>query len=290
MHAAIDYCMKWYPQDWWQISNRVVVLTVPDEKTLFDIYQECLRKGSKTALFCEPDKDYEATALALEPSDQMFVDLHKYPLLGRKVSPHVSDKARRELCRHLETSHQNDKQTLMDHGLSIREASFNLLDKIYGNHAKGQDHWSDSVVPESMLEGPFNEFLRSHLHDAKTIWNYTLFHDCGKPDCLELDAEGRRHFLKHEEFSSDVWSKIGTEDEARLMLLDMTFHRMKSEGFEDFVSKASKSDVATLLLTAYAETYANAVDNSVEGVESVSFKIKKKNLDRLTKKLVLWYR
>ena len=288
MHAAIDYCMKWYPEDWWKISNRVVVLTVPHEQALFDLYQECLNRNYKAALFCEPDKDYQATALALEPTQLEGLDLSKLSLLGKKVSPFPVNAARKELSHKLENAYQNDRQTLMQHGSSIREAAFNLLERIYGGRARGQEHW-DTVVPEVMLEGPFNEFLRANLHDVKTIWNYTLFHDCGKPDCLEFDAEGRRHFPNHEVCSSEVWSQIGTEDEARLMLLDMSLHRLKADGFEDFMSKTSTKDVATLLLSAYAEVYANAVDNSVEGVESVSFKIKKKHLDRLTKKLIPRY-
>lgn len=277
--------MKWYPEEWWKISNRIVILTVPNEARLFELYQKCLDAKCKAALFCEPDKFYQATALAIEPCTESGIDLSEFPLLGKKVSPFPRDKVREALCVKLESAHQNDKQTIMQHGMSIRESAFNLLEKIHGKHAKGQDHW-DFVVPEAMLEGPLNTFLRENLHDAQTIWNYTLFHDCGKPDCVTYDEDGKRHFPEHEKSSSEVWSKIGTEDEARLMLLDMSLHRLKATGFEDFMSSTSSKDVATLLLTAYAEVYANAVDNSAEGTDSVSFKIKKKALDRLVKKMV----
>lgn len=285
-HAAIDYCMKWHPQEWWDVSNRLVILTAPGEDDLFSLYQEAWRKGLKATLFCEPDRCYEATALALEPDPEGRMSLQHLSLLGKRVTPLKMDRKRKELCTLLETSHQNDKQTIMSHGESIRRASFSLMERIFGQQSKDGPRW-DEVVPEALLEGPFNTWMREHLHDPKTIWYYTLFHDCGKPSCLELDAEGRRHFPHHEERSFEVWSLHGTPDEARLMRKDMDLHRLKADGFEEFMREIEPKDLATLLLTAYAEICANALDNSPEGLDSVSFKIKKKSLDRLTKKIVL---
>ena len=286
-HAAIDYCMKWTPHQWWSLSNRLVILSVPDESILFEVYQDALSKGCKATLFCEPAKSYEATSLALEPCES-GMDLSRFKLLSPKVFPYPANKDREDLVCKMENAHQNDKQTIMQHGFSIREAAFSLYERIYGFTATSQAHW-DVILPTAFLEGPFNQFLRDNLHDAMTIWNYTLFHDCGKPSCLEYDVEGRRHFPEHEIVSSQVWSHVGSEDEARLMLLDMSLHRMKAEGLSAFLEVTSPKNVATLLLTSYAEVYANAIDNSPEGTESVSFKIKRKHLDRLTKKLVARY-
>jgi hypothetical protein len=284
--------MKFQDLNWWKTSNTLVIHTVANEDVLFDMYYQMLCAGFKVSAFCEPHLNYELTAIAVEPMgskpEYMNLDYYRAPLLGRKESPHIKDEDLTQLVAKLEKSRQNDNQTIMEHGASIRDRAFSLIEMLYGVVRMNDADWTQ-VVPSSLLEGDFNEFIKDNLHDFKTIWNYTLFHDCGKPEAMTIDADGKRHFPDHEVLSAQVWSDIGTEDETRLMLLDMSLHRMKSEDFESFLNTTSKQDVVTLLIAAYAEIYANAVDNSPEGINSVSFKIKKKHLDRLVKKMIAFY-
>jgi hypothetical protein len=284
-HAAIDYCMMEQPTEWWKLSNRLVVLTVADEAKLFALYDQCMKLGRKAILFCEPDTGYQATSLAIEPSDVPGPDLGRLPLVGKRVAPEARQEVREALCKKMETARQNDKQTIMAHGVSVKDRAFSIVSALStGEHGI----WSE-VLPESMLTGKFGQYLLDHRHPAQTIWNYTLFHDCGKPDCMVLDDDGRRHFPEHEKVSSQVWQDLGSGDEVRLMSLDMTLHRMKADEFDSFIKSANKQDICTLLLVSYAEIVANALDNDPLGLESVSFKIKKKHLDRLTKKIERCY-
>jgi hypothetical protein len=105
---------------------------------------------------------------------------------------------------------------------------------------------------------------------------YQLYHDCGKPYCLEYDESDRRHFPGHAELSARLWRQLGGDElEARLMELDMVVHTMPASELDEF---AAKPEAPTLLLTAFAEIHANA--SMFGGHESVSFKSKWKHLDR----------
>lgn len=70
MHAAIDYCMKHSPQDWWSQSNTLVVMEVADEQAILAMEQKAIQKGIKYALFREPAMGDMATAIALDPDDE----------------------------------------------------------------------------------------------------------------------------------------------------------------------------------------------------------------------------
>tara|TARA_B100000678_G_scaffold35206_1_gene25727 strand:+ start:1919 stop:2524 length:606 start_codon:yes stop_codon:yes gene_type:complete len=105
---------------------------------------------------------------------------------------------------------------------------------------------------------------------------YHVFHDCGKPFCLETDEEGRRHFPDHAAVSKRIWLEAGGDPEVgELIGMDMDAHLLKADGLEEF---ASRTQARALLLTALAEIHANAY--MFGGIESVSFKIKWKHLDK----------
>lgn len=70
MHAAIDYCMKNRPEDWWSASNTLVVMQVKDEQELLLVQQRAEKRGVKYALFHEPAMENRATAMALDPDDE----------------------------------------------------------------------------------------------------------------------------------------------------------------------------------------------------------------------------
>lgn len=54
--------------EWYQSSNHLAILSVPDEAALRLLEAEAERKGLKSAPFREPDRADELTAIALEPS------------------------------------------------------------------------------------------------------------------------------------------------------------------------------------------------------------------------------
>ena len=100
--------------------------------------------------------------------------------------------------------------------------------------------------------------------------------NCGKPLCLVIDDEGRRHFPGHAEASRKAWLETGGDRAVGdLIGMDMDAHLLKADDLEDF---AARPQAASLLLTALAEIHANAA--MFGGIESTSFKIKWKHIDK----------
>ena len=135
-------------------------------------------------------------------------------------------------------------------------------------------------VPDWLYEN--KDFILSTLVVKDTLKLYTIMHDCGKPLCLQIDEEGKRHFPNHAEISYQIFSKF-YEDEvaAQLILHDMDIHTLKSEGVEEF----SKNPYSmTLLLSGLAEIHSNA--RMFGGMESTSFKIKWKCLNQRGKQII----
>lgn len=54
-------------QTWYQESNTLAVLTVPDRAALVAIHDQAGRLGLRVSLFREPDLGDEPTAMAIEP-------------------------------------------------------------------------------------------------------------------------------------------------------------------------------------------------------------------------------
>jgi hypothetical protein len=106
---------------------------------------------------------------------------------------------------------------------------------------------------------------------------YQIYHDCGKPLCA--DSSGR--FPNHSQLSSQQWLALYPEDRivAELMSLDMEFHTRRGEDIRELWGNPL---APILYLTAWAEIYANA--EMFGGVESESFKIKRKRLIQAGKK------
>jgi hypothetical protein len=132
----------------------------------------------------------------------------------------------------------------------------------------------DWRIPE-WLRGNAQLLLELQV-DFETAQRYQLWHDCGKPFCVELDDNGRRHFPDHARVSGLVWRALGgVELECELIEQDMDAHQLAAAGLDEF---AARRTAATLLLTGLAEIHANA--EMFGGLESVGFKSKWKHLDR----------
>jgi hypothetical protein len=124
--------------------------------------------------------------------------------------------------------------------------------------------------------------ITSNQLDHKTVKEYLIFHDCGKPYCRTVDEGGRQHFPDHARVSEALWRSIGGNDQsARLMGMDMDIHLLKGEGVEAF---SCRPEATTLLLAGLCEVHSNA--EMFGGIESVGFKMKMKQIDRRGKRIV----
>lgn len=82
MHAAIQFCFE-HPEmstGWFNKSNYLGWLTVPDEKELIRLVEEALLRGIPVSVFREPDVGDQVTAIALAPGPQTKKLVSKLPL------------------------------------------------------------------------------------------------------------------------------------------------------------------------------------------------------------------
>lgn len=74
-HALQAYNIEYADQAraWYERSNYLALLSVPDEAALRRLLTRARERGLSAAPFHEPDRDNEMTALALEPSGRRLV-------------------------------------------------------------------------------------------------------------------------------------------------------------------------------------------------------------------------
>lgn len=160
----------------------------------------------------------------------------------------------------MKETEQTSGQSILQHGLSVFQYTSKLLNKNFEGFRLPQwwDQYEDSIY--------------SNLHDFKTIKHYTIWHDIGKPYCLEIDNDGKRHFPNHAQKSKEIWDSLfpDRKDESRLIANDMAFHTMTAEHIMGL--RLSTKDLCTLMLTSLAELHSNA--RMFGGIDSDSFKIK----------------
>jgi hypothetical protein len=171
---------------------------------------------------------------------------------------------------------QTKGQSVLQHGESVRDYLFDLI-----NHLRsGEPLKYDWKLPDWVLEN--KDLLLSSLPDDETLELYTLYHDCGKPFCLTIDDDGRRHFPNHTQVSYDIFKQVFDNPVAAdLILHDMDIHTLKSDGVKEF---AQNPLALTLLLTGLSEIHSNC--QMFGGPESTSFKIKWKCLNQRGKQII----
>lgn len=161
--------------------------------------------------------------------------------------------------------------------------------------AHGQSVWSfyqdltrhlrdgtNLAYPWKLPDWVYDSRLLERQLDPITLQNYMVFHDCGKPYCRQVDEEGRVHFPDHARLSEETWRSIGGNDQvARLMGMDMDVHLLKGTDVESF---AQREEAASLLLAGLSEIHSNA--EMFGGIDSVSFKMKWKHLNRRGKAIL----
>lgn len=172
-----------------------------------------------------------------------------------------------EECLHqMNNTLQCEGMTIYQHGVSVHETYLELLDIL--NHQKPNIY----NIPPVLFT--YYENNKSKLLTVDVMKEYHIMHDCGKPLCLEYDANNKRHFPNHAECSFLQYSELSNNTIiADLIRRDMCFHTIKGEELK----KLWESENSTsLYLTAWAEIISNS--NMFGGIDSVSFKIKKKHL------------
>lgn len=148
-----------------------------------------------------------------------------------------------------------------------------LIEKWY-RHGKSVNDWYKKLLADPNLTN--DALVTSWLRNYQPIdlMPYHYFHDCGKPFCHTVDAEGCEHYPNHSQVSFEKYLEMfGHTDYANMILHDMDFHTKRG----DEINEIWKLPYAEhLYATAWAEIFANA--QIFGGIESDSFKIKRKRL------------
>jgi len=173
----------------------------------------------------------------------------------------------------MKSCEQTQEMNVLQHGLSVNKYFHDLKDHIING--------SPLIFEWKLPEWINNPKIWLSLENDKDINTYQIYHDCGKPFCLTTDDEGKRHFPEHAKISGAIWRQIGgTEIQAQLIERDMDIHLLKMDDFDQFFSQPFAT---TLLITALCEIHSNA--SMFGGIESTSFKIKWKKINKIGKKI-----
>lgn len=163
--------------------------------------------------------------------------------------------------------------SVLQHGESVHDFFFDLK----GHILKGKPLKHPWRIPAWAGE----KALWNKLLAEDVLREYQIYHDCSKPFCKVIDEDGRQHFPDHASISERIWMEAGGNPaSAKLMGMDMDIHLLSGEGIQQF---ASCPEAASLLLTGLSEIHSNA--NMFGGIESTSFKMKWKYIDRRGKQI-----
>lgn len=161
--------------------------------------------------------------------------------------------------------------TVLEHGQSVWEHTKKLI----------AGDFEGFRIPEWFSEN--HAQIVNNMYSTKIIKEYNIYHDCGKPYCVEYNTEGRRFFPNHAAKSKEVWNSISDDRiVADLIGQDMCLHTDTAEQIQSY--NWDRKTAFTLLVTAFAEIHSNA--QMFGGIESTSFKMKWKKLDKRGKMLM----
>lgn len=202
----------------------------------------------------------------------------------------------KQLHNDMEACEQMPGMTMIGHGRSVYKY-LDYLNEMLSLGIAVKDKFREKL--DWRLPSWFEDY-QEELSDARycsniTYW-YTCYHDCGKPYVKVIDENGKSHFPNHAESSYQTWLKVNQEDSinlpkkdieiiGQLILHDMDLHTFNSNQIDQLINQYDKRMLVTLLLTALAEIHSNAAMFGPEGVESTSFKIKFKQIERRGKQI-----
>ena len=175
----------------------------------------------------------------------------------------------------MSTCEQMQGMTILQHGESVGRYFEDLYNHIiFGDNLKFK--WD--------LPSGFVDYFRNAEKEIMSLpfaLTYARYHDCGKPLCRTVDVNGKQHFKNHAVVSYETWMEhAGDEFVGWFILHDMDLHTLKGDCV---IELAKDSRAQSLLLMAYAEIHSNA--SMFGGIDSTSFKIKRKHLDKAYKKI-----
>jgi hypothetical protein len=172
-------------------------------------------------------------------------------------------------------------QSVYQHGVSVNQHFEELICNL---DSFSFENWK---IPNWIKE--YKDKLLSNIYDKDIISKYTIYHDCGKSWCLTLDENGKQHFPNHAEISKQKFLEAGGDSiVANLIGWDMCIHQDSSIEIQDKLENEwSIKDACTLLLASLAEIHSNA--KMFGGIESNSFKIKYKQIERRGKQICKYY-
>jgi len=178
---------------------------------------------------------------------------------------------------------QTQGQSVYQHGLSVWEHVRELLDYMRDGSSLTRQ-WK---LP-SWLED-YKSDIVAVIGKTQDVQLYCMYHDCGKPYCRTVDEAGKVHFPNHAAVSREVYLHVGGDERiANLIGWDMVLHTAKAEEIERYMNEEwSMRDAIILVVAALAEIHSNA--RLFGGIESESFKIKWKQLDRRGKQVCKHY-
>ena len=171
---------------------------------------------------------------------------------------------------------QSEGQSVWQHGESVVAHLQDLVAYLRGE--KVLEGWR---LPEWVDE--YKDQLLASIEHEWSIYTYAMYHDCGKPFCRVVDAEGKQHFPDHAKVSRAKYLEVAagmerTQEIADLIAHDMDIHIIKADGVDKF---CELKGATTLLLCGLAEIHSNAqLFGGEKGIESTSFKIKWKQISK----------
>jgi len=181
-----------------------------------------------------------------------------------------------EVTQEMKNTEQMTGLSVFEHGVSVNNKFIELYDYLYN----GKDLVSEWRLPEWVESN--KELIKDKLLPLDIINEYQIYHDCGKPYCIEIDSDGRRHFPDHANKSYEIWTQTGGNKQVgELIRMDMDIHLLKDVGVLEF---SAKTESITLLMTGLCEVHANA--DMFGGIESTSFKIKMKQISKRGKAIL----
>lgn len=170
---------------------------------------------------------------------------------------------------------QSKGLSVLDHGYMVHDYFLDLLSYLNGGTLKYS--WR---MPAWVNDN--KDFIIKNLLPLDILKQYQIYHDIGKPFCLTIDDDGKRHFYDHADISYQVWKTIGGNEQiGQLIKSDMDIHLLKGEEVDSF---SIRQEAISLLLTGLTEVHANA--SMFGGIESTSFKIKFKHIDKRGKQII----
>lgn len=195
------------------------------------------------------------------------------------------------LIEEMKNCEQTKGQSVYDHGLSVYKY-YEDFPSNFGLMCREPEltwKYSDSISQNINL-------TFDHCYSADIMYEYLVYHDCGKPFCKE-EIDGKIHFPNHAEVSAKTYYEYFgpkysgcNEYSSRSSIVydlirdDMCLHTLSADQIALKLNKWTIEHSISLIISAWCELNSNA--QMFGGFDTISFKSKFKQLDRRTKQIL----